>query len=60
MLRVPAAMRAWVLPVVQEGRLSLEEAAGLLRTDAAALAQQLGAPRPGVTSRHLRTGLDSA
>jgi transcriptional regulator with XRE-family HTH domain len=40
-LRVPASMRAWVLPVVQEGRLSLEEAAGLLRTDTAALARQL-------------------
>ena len=40
-LRVPAAMRAWALPVVQEGRLSLEEAAVLLRTEADGLARQL-------------------
>ena len=40
-LRVPAAMRAWTLEVVQSGRLSLDEAAAMLRLAPAALAEQL-------------------
>ena len=34
MLRVPAAMRAWALAALRGGRLSLEDAAALLRMDA--------------------------
>ena len=40
-LRVPAAMRAWALTALMGGRLSLEDAAALLRLDAVALAEQL-------------------
>ena len=40
-LRVPAAMRAWALAAVGSGRLSLEDAAALLRLEAGALAEQL-------------------
>ena len=40
-LRVPAAMRAWALTALRGGRLSLEDAAALLRLDAPALAEQL-------------------
>ena len=40
-LRVPALMRVWALAALEEGRLSLEEAAGLLRTDQHALAERL-------------------
>jgi Zn-dependent peptidase ImmA (M78 family)/transcriptional regulator with XRE-family HTH domain len=40
-LRVPAAMRAWTLAALRGGRLSLEDAAALLRVDARALADQL-------------------
>jgi len=40
-LRVPAAMRAWALAGLREGRLSLEEAAAALRLEPGALAQQL-------------------
>ncbi len=40
-LRVPAPMRAWTLTALMGGRLSLEDAAALLRVDAAALAGRL-------------------
>ena len=40
-LRVPAAMRAWALAAVGSGRLSLEDAAAMLRLEAGALAEQL-------------------
>ena len=40
-LRVPAAMRAWTLEVVQSGRLSIDEAAAMLRLAPAVLAEQL-------------------
>ena len=40
-LRLPAAMRHWALAALQDGRLSLEDAAGLLRVEAGALAGQL-------------------
>ncbi len=40
-LRVPAPMRAWALSVLEEGRLSLEETAVLLRSDATVLEQRL-------------------
>ena len=45
-LRVPAAMRAWALAALRGGRLSLEDAAALLRMDAAALEELL--PRLGL------------
>lgn len=41
-LRVPAPMRAWTLEAVRGGRLSLEDAAALLRLDVPAFADQLG------------------
>ena len=40
-LRVPAAMRAWALAALGGGRLSLEDAAALLRLEAGVLAEQL-------------------
>ena len=40
-LRVPACMRAWALALVQDGRLSLEDAAAMLRLRTAALADEL-------------------
>ena len=40
-LRVPAAMRAWALAALRSGRLSLEEAAAMLRLEPDALAAQL-------------------
>jgi transcriptional regulator with XRE-family HTH domain len=40
-LRVPAAMRGWALAALRGGRVSLEDAAALLRLDQAALARQL-------------------
>jgi transcriptional regulator with XRE-family HTH domain len=40
-LRVPAAMRSWALATLEGGRLSLEDAAAMLRLDQAALASQL-------------------
>jgi hypothetical protein len=40
-LRVPASMRSWTLAAVSQGLLSVERAAGLLRTDARELATQL-------------------
>jgi transcriptional regulator with XRE-family HTH domain len=40
-LRVPAAMRAWALAALRGGRLSLEDAAALLRIDAAVLEELL-------------------
>ena len=40
-LRVPAAMRAWALTGLRDGRLSLEDAAAMLRLEPGALAQQL-------------------
>jgi transcriptional regulator with XRE-family HTH domain len=40
-LRVPARMRAWALTGLRSGRLSLEDAAGLLRLEPRALADQL-------------------
>ena len=40
-LRVPAAMRAWALPALQSGRLSLEDAAAMLRLETGSLAEQL-------------------
>jgi Zn-dependent peptidase ImmA (M78 family)/transcriptional regulator with XRE-family HTH domain len=40
-LRVPAPMRVWGLTALMGGRLSLEDAAALLRLDAMALAEQL-------------------
>jgi transcriptional regulator with XRE-family HTH domain len=39
-LRVPAAMRAWALAAVGGGRLSLEDAAALLRLEPSVLEQQ--------------------
>ncbi len=45
-LRVPAAMRAWALTLVRDGRLSLEEAAETLRVEPGALAD--GLSRMGV------------
>jgi hypothetical protein len=40
-LRVPASMRAWALEALRAGRLSVEDAAGLLHLSTAALAAQL-------------------
>jgi len=40
-LRVPAAMRAWALAALHDGRLSLEEAAAALRVEPSALAKRL-------------------
>ena len=40
-LRVPAAMRAWALAALRSGRLSLEDAAAMLRLETGALADQL-------------------
>jgi transcriptional regulator with XRE-family HTH domain len=40
-LREPAAMRAWALAALGAGRLSLEDAAALLRLEVGALAEQL-------------------
>ena len=40
-LRVPAVMRAWALAALRSGRLSLEEAAGMLRLETDAFAGQL-------------------
>ncbi len=40
-LRVPAAMRAWALAALHDGRLSLEEAAAALHVEPGALAKQL-------------------
>ena len=40
-LRVPAAMRAWALTALRDGRLSLEEAAAMLRMDPATLEERL-------------------
>ncbi len=40
-LRVPAAMRAWALAALRSGRLSLEDAAAMLRLETGALAEQL-------------------
>ena len=40
-LRVPAAMRAWALEALRSGRLSVEDAAAMLRLESGALAEQL-------------------
>ena len=40
-LRVPATMRSWTLTGLRNGRLSLEDAAAMLRLDAGGLAEQL-------------------
>ena len=40
-LRVPAAMRAWALAALRSGRLSVEDAAAMLRLEPGALAEQL-------------------
>ena len=40
-LRVPAAMRAWALAALHDGRLSLEEAAAALHVEPGALAKRL-------------------
>ena len=40
-LRVPACMRAWALALLRDGRLSLEDAAAMLRLSPAALADRL-------------------
>jgi transcriptional regulator with XRE-family HTH domain len=40
-LRVPAAMRAWALTALRSGRLSLEDAAAMLRLEPGALAEHL-------------------
>ena len=40
-LRVPACMRAWALALVRDGRLSLEDAAAMLRLRPSALAHDL-------------------
>ena len=40
-LRVPAAMRAWALAALRGGRLSLEDAAAMLRVETGAFAEQL-------------------
>ena len=40
-LRVPAAMRSWALAALQGGRLSVEDAAALLRVEPSGLAEQL-------------------
>jgi hypothetical protein len=40
-LRVPAPMRTWGFAAVRDGRLSIEQAAALLRLDARELAAQL-------------------
>ncbi len=40
-LRVPTAMRAWALGALRRGRLSLEDAAAMLRLDAGAMAERL-------------------
>jgi hypothetical protein len=40
-LRVPAAMRTWALAALASGRVSLEDAAAMLRLGPAALGEQL-------------------
>jgi hypothetical protein len=40
-LRVPAAMRTWALAALAGGRVSLEDAAAMLRLGPAALGEQL-------------------
>gem|GEM_PF-2397680 len=55
MLRVLAPTRAWALAALQGGRLSLEEAAAMLRLQPGAFAEQLA--RLGLESPHV-TPLD--
>jgi hypothetical protein len=40
-LRVPAAMRSWALAALRGGRLSIEEAADILRVEPSGFAEQL-------------------